>query len=273
MRIAAALLAFAALGATGAPGAGAIAQQSPPGDDPTRTALAVISPIAAPACQANGSATLLLPVALGPEAGDLALDALGPMFVVCGTLPGSPGSSCELDGGIIGLWPEQANSVLTAPSPVGIVVDVVSGATNLLGLDGPATTLSDAFTCHLPELGTAPEAPPAPPPPTSAPSTSTAAATPTPTGAAPTPRPGPVSVPIPSNHAVGSSAPPSAGGPAASLPGPVRSIAQLFDRTIPGGVKALQVLLAVLLLAYLGSSWLTSFVVARRSDAAIATIE
>jgi hypothetical protein len=92
------------------------------------------------------------------------------------------------------------------------------------------------------------------------------AAPPTPIGPGPGAGSGTVRVPTRPAPAVGSTAPSGATAPAASLPAPVRSIAQLFDRTVPGGLKTLQWLLAILLLAYLGSSWATSLVVARRGD-------
>jgi hypothetical protein len=251
------LAAAAAIAATGGPVAAAPGQPAPE-DDPSRQVLAVISPIAAPACNANGSATLLLPIVLGPEAGDLALDALGPMFIVCGTLPGAPGSTCQLDSGIIGLYPEQAESALSPPSPVGGIVDSVDATEDLLGLDGPAQTLHDAFACHLPEPASAPGAPPAAPVAPTTPGQGAAAA-PEQQAAASDSNPVIPARPVPAGSSSAASGAPSSSAVAA----PSRPIVELLDRVVPGGVVALQILLALLLAAYLGASWTASLRLAR----------
>ena len=78
----------------------AAADSSPPGG--TAEVLAIVSPIVYPVCSASGLSTLLVPVVGGllendfhlppsVSISDVILNALGPVFVVCGDLPAPAG--------------------------------------------------------------------------------------------------------------------------------------------------------------------------------------
>src|SRR3546814_13165072 len=78
------------------------AQELPPLPEEGAPVYAILSPIVAPACAASGTTTLLVPVLGGVIEGELGLDgtsirnllldSLGPVFIVCGVLPASPGT-------------------------------------------------------------------------------------------------------------------------------------------------------------------------------------
>src|SRR3546814_3416014 len=81
------------------------------------------------ACAASGTTTLLVPVLGGVIEGELGLDgtsirnllldSLGPVFIVCGVLPASPGTRCQLDDQIAGLLPAEVTSLGLPPTIVG----------------------------------------------------------------------------------------------------------------------------------------------------------
>lgn len=245
--------------------------QAGPSDDPTREVLAVVSPIASPACQVAGAATLLVPVISGlvaEQAGqvpvpidELALDALSPVFVVCADLPAAPGSRCQIDDQIATLWPAEAGQFLSSPNLVGNLVDALGAALDLLGLPTQGA-VHEALVCAVPE-SSADDTPPPSPPPAPPPAAGEPATGPTSTA------PPPVAAPVTG----GGFAPPTLDGPATpraptvgEAPPPVAPPAVLASiaRRVPGGLLALQVAAAVLLAVFLGSSWATSLRLARR---------
>ena len=233
-------------------------------EDPTTPILAVVSPLALPACSAAGSATLLVPILGGLagstlgvdgsiDVGDLVLDVVGPLYVVCGTLPSSIGTRCELDANIAGLWPaELAGFGMSSPVVVGNLTDSLNALLALLG-QPPVAEVAQTLQCFVPEGAGAIDAPPAPPP------------------------VGDVVVP---GAPLGGLAGPSVGGlpaldppvvsapsrPAADVP-VVGALVSTLDERVPGGVRALQVVFAVALLLCLVRSWYTSWRITR-ADAA-----
>lgn len=235
------------------------AQEAPA--DPADAVLAIVSPIASPVCGLTGTSTLLVPVVSGlitpslppgsPSVGDLLLNALGPVFVVCGELPAAPGTRCLIDDQIAGLVPIEVSSI-TGPLPalLGNLLDALGAALAALGLP-PQTALEEALQCSVREGpgvidapgGDAPvEAPPAggiDDPGFASPSFS-------PVGAAPLPSLTPSSAPAPR-----------------ATSGPEQLVATV-DRLVPGGVKALQVIATGLLGLTLLSGWAGSWVESRR---------
>lgn len=240
--------------------AGASPTQTAP--DPATPILAIVSPLASPACLAAGSATLLVPI-LGGLVGDtlgisgsvnvadLVLDVIGPLYVVCGTLPASPGTRCALDANIAGLWPAELTGFgVSAPIVVGNVIDTLTAVLALLGLP-PSVPVAQALQCDVAKVGANPEVPPATPPPT-----------------------GVVTVPgAPGGDlglppAVAASLPLLLTSPAEAAPAPPRvpvggSLASTLDEQLPGGLHALQVVVAVALLATLSRCWWSSWRLAR----------
>src|SRR3546814_3117253 len=131
------------------------AQELPPLPEEGAPVYAILSPIVAPACAASGTTTLLVPVLGGVIEGELGLDgtsirnllldSLGPVFIVCGVLPASPGTRCQLDDQIAGLLPAEVTSLGLPPTIVGGVVDALSAVMSLTGLDAVAASLTPAL--------------------------------------------------------------------------------------------------------------------------------
>ena len=150
------------------------AAQTAPTDPTTTEVLAIVAPVASPACSASGLATLLVPIVGGlanqqlgdnfPSVADLILNALGPVYIACGTLPAAPGTRCQIDDQIAELVPTQISSV-TGPTPglLGDVTDALNAALKVLGLQ-PADALQKALVCEIPAGASAVDAPPAPAP-------------------------------------------------------------------------------------------------------------
>lgn len=232
----------------------------PPG--PTDEVLAVVSPLSLPVCEASGSATLLVPIVGGllqdklqlPKSvnvGNLLLGALGPVYIVCGDLPSGPGTHCSLDNQIAGLWPESLSSdSLTAPAPVGDIIDSLSAALKILHLNLLDAT-KQALQCQVPKSAAPPPAPPAVLAPT------------LPVGGAPQP-----GATLPGSSAAASptlptlaTAPPSSDGSAPQLAQPEAtnpSLVSSITHRLPTGVVAVQIALALFLALVLLGGWLTS---------------
>jgi hypothetical protein len=238
-------------------------------DDPSTPILAIVSPLALPACSAAGSATLLVPIVGGlvgstlgvgdsVNVADLVLTGIGPLFVVCGTLPSSPGTHCSLDANIAALWPAQLSGFgVVAPAVVGDVVDAVDAILALAG-QPPAPQVVQALQCEVPDAAGAITAPAAPPP------------------------AGDLPLPFAPVDSVGGLAPPetvglpslSVGVPSTPTP-PVEvpvvgALVSTIDEHVPGGVHALQVIAAVLLALCLLRSWYTSWRLVRLDDKGLA---
>jgi hypothetical protein len=232
-----------------APAERATAQEAPANE-----VLAIVSPLAAPACSASGSTTLLVPIlasSVGDQIGvpghvitDVVLNSLGPLFVVCASLPEGKGSRCELDDQFVGAWPAELSSLLAFPLIVGPVVDATEAALKALGLPADPLGLGRALMCSVPTSGgTIPVAPPAPGAP-GAPGSGFGAGGPVAGTAGTTP----------------SEAPRAAVAPGDSTPG--RSILSvvrsIVPYRVPGGLHALQVGLAILLGSLLVGGWAAS---------------
>ncbi|HVX18802.1 MAG TPA: hypothetical protein VHA73_12280 [Acidimicrobiales bacterium] len=239
--------------------------------NPAEKVLAIVSPIASPACSASGLATLLVPVVGGlltekahlppsVKVGDVILNALGPVFVMCGTLPAAKGSQCEIDRQATSFWPAELNTFgLTPPSPLGIVTDTLDAAMNLLGLP-PLAALENALQCTVPPPAGAPDpvgvaAAPAAAPAT--PSTGDAggeALPAVPTGG------GPLVNDVPADAAAPADTAPSATPtPAATTPAPRTGLIRSLVEDLPGPIRALQFVVAAVLAAFLAMSWLTAW--------------
>ena len=251
--------------------------QAPPPPNPATEVLAIVSPLALPACGASGTATLLVPILGGvlqsqlhlPKSisvGDLVLNALGPVYVVCGDLPSTSGSQCSLDDQIAAVWPASLPSEgLLAPSPVGDILDSIAAALKLLNLP-PTAAFEQALHCRVRSSSGAPKAPPpapgALPPVDAAPlSTPGVVADGGPTTDGPI---GPAASRAP-NPAVALGQPPTAAAPAPNLAAG-RPLTFLKDR-IPSWVTALQLMAAAALCILLAGSWLTSAQLRRRGRA------
>lgn len=243
----------------------ASAQELPPLPEEGAPVYAIVSPVANPVCQASGSATLLVPILGGLVGqnlgtgdlpiGDLVLDSLGPVFIVCGSLPPSPGSRCQLDDQIAGVLPDQLTSVLPPPAILGNVVDAVGAALDPLGLSDATASLTPALQCSIAGPSEAVGAPPAPPT----------------LPLAPPSLPGSAPLALPTMG--GGAALPALGSPAAA-PGGVapatttpasapQAVLDLITRVVPGWLQLLQLLLGGVLLAFLASSWTTSLRIRR----------
>lgn len=234
----------------------------PPAADPV---LAILSPLASPVCAVAGMSTLLVPIVSGlvtsslpagtPSVGDLILNSLGPVFVVCGELPASPGTRCLLDDQITGLVPvEVSNTTGPLPSVIGALVDALKATLSALGLP-PAAALDQALVCSVREGTGVTDAPP---------------------GDAPVEAP-PVDVitdpgfDAPAFAPVGSaplpSLSPSTTQPPRATNGPQQLVATV-DRLVPGGIKVLQVIAVGLLGLTLLSGWAGSWMETRRQGSA-----
>jgi hypothetical protein len=147
---------------------GAAAEDAP---TPQDKVIAIVSPLSAPACGTAGSFTLLVPI-LGSvvegklpfeppvNVGNTVLDALGPLFIVCGSIPGKVGSRCELDDTILGQWPEQLRSLLPPPAVIGAAVDALGATGAAANLPDDATGAGTVLSCYVPQFATAPPPPP-----------------------------------------------------------------------------------------------------------------
>lgn len=238
-------------------------------DDPTRKVLAVVSPLAASACSTSGTATLLVPIlggVVGDElgvgdnlsVGDLLLDSLGPVFVVCGTLPAPKGMKCALvDQQIIAaLWVPQVAGLAKPPTPLGNGVESLDNLVGFAGLSA-VDLLGKPLQCSLPEAAVAPPAPPAPPP-----SMTNTSSPLMPAG----------------SGGGGLSQVPSAAGTAPTVESPSSSLTtpgsatstpltavDVIRRTVSGPIALLQLIVALALIAFLTRSWLTSWKLSRTS--------
>lgn len=248
-------------------------------EDPAREVLAVLSPVVSPACAASGAATLLVPVVSGLVSdqigempipvSELLLDALGPVFVVCAELPASPGTQCQLDAQIAGIWPQEVGQFLSPPNLLGNLVDTLAAALSALGLPAQ-TALEDALVCAVPASTSDDTPPPTPPPvpepvdldPVEPPADLGEVAAP-PTGSSFDPpslgAPAAVSTPGATNAPTTTEAP--------STPVPQPTVLASIAHRVPGGLLGLQVAAAVALALFLGSSWATSLRLARSDRA------
>lgn len=237
------------------------AQEVPPLPEEGRPVYAVVSPVANPVCQASGTATLLVPIVGGlvgqnlgtgdsVPIGDLILDGLGPVFIVCGSLPPAPGSRCQLDDQIAGLLPDDVTSLGPPPAPLGNAIDAVGAVLSAAGVDSAdAGGLGPALQCRIGGPAGAPSAPPAPPSLPLMPSLSAALPS-VPVAAGTSPLPALVG-PAP--------APAVAATPTPATPASAPQLAlDLIRRVVPGWLEAAQLLLAGFLLLFLTSSWTTS---------------
>lgn len=129
----------------------------PPVPEEVKPALAGAAPIGSRACAVGGYALLLLAAqntlvpGLPVEAGILVLPALGPVFIVCGSLPPAvQHSSCAGDGEVAAVGEEA----LAPPFDlVGGIVDTVAAAETLApaGILGKEASrlLSSLLTCNV----------------------------------------------------------------------------------------------------------------------------
>jgi hypothetical protein len=226
---------------------------------PTDEVLAIVSPLAAPACSALGSTTFLVPVVgglatdqlaiEGLDVGDTLLDVLGPLFVVCGSLPGAQGTRCELDAQIAGIYPVELKALLPSPTILGGVVEGLNKLLETLGLPPDPLALSSVFKCAVPAGADAPVPPAAPGAPVVAPPMLSGFPAPLPPGS-------PSMLPLAEPAAPGTTT--GAGTPART------SLISRVVRNVPGYFVTLQLILVTLLALYLGASWLTSARILRR---------
>jgi hypothetical protein len=151
------------LSAVGAVAVLAIGAITPAGgqeaEDPAHEILAVLSPIAAPACLTVGLSTVLVPL-VGDQLGSAlggAVDvtsvlqqATGPVLVACGSFPAADGTRCALvDGPIELIWPAQLSDVGVQPlAPLGGAVEALTKLIALLGL--PDLGLQPVLGCSIP---------------------------------------------------------------------------------------------------------------------------
>ncbi|HEX3705758.1 MAG TPA: hypothetical protein VHV76_03930 [Mycobacteriales bacterium] len=233
---------------------------------PESEVLAIVSPLALPACSASGSATLLVPIVGGILANslhlpksvsvaDLLLGALGPVYVVCGDLPASAGTRCSLDDQISAVWPESLSSEgLSAPAPAGDVIDSLTAALKILHLSVLDAT-KQALKCRVDKASAPAPAPPGtlgPLPPV----TATLPGGPAPGTAAIPTLPGSLTAPT------AGSSPPQVAQPVTTSP----SLVSAVTHRLPSAVVACQIALALLLALVLAGSWLTSFRLRRERD-------
>lgn len=239
--------------------------QEAPAPDPI---LAIVSPIAAPVCTTAGTATLLVPILGGLvetnlgldgtiSVADVILDSLGPIYVVCGSLPASPGTRCQLDDQIAALVPAEATEVIGPPPPLlGNLVDALAATFRFLGLDAITAALTPALQCDVRAPEEAAEAPAGAEPPAlpEVPGVATVA----PPAVAPD-----VQLPTPLPPAI--STPPAA--PVAGGGATPQTLVDVVSRSTPGWVTSAQGLVGGLLVLFLAGSWATSIRVARRPAA------
>ncbi len=161
--------------ASAMPGSGPVIRNGPADDalQDARPVLAIVSPFGYAACSAAGVSSLLVPLLGGVvedqlgigdtvNVGEVVLDAIGPVFVVCGSLPEAPGRRCQLDGEIAAVWPAQLNTATLSPPVAGAAVDSVEAGLALLGLP-PEAALDEALECEFPSSAAAPKPGAAPP--------------------------------------------------------------------------------------------------------------
>jgi hypothetical protein len=251
-------VAFAVL-ATGVVGPTVSASAAPDQAQPTDQLLSIVSPLAAPVCSAVGSTTFLVPVVGGLlndqlaldgfDAADTLLDVLGPLFVVCGSLPGAKGTRCELDSQIAGVYPADLKTLLPPPTILGGIIEGLDTLLETLGVPPSTLGLASVFMCAVPDAAAAPTAPAAPPAaPITTPATSTVFPAPLPAGA---------SIALPDVVT------PSM--PRGEVAAPARTtLISRVIRDIPDWVSTVQLILVAMLAAYLGSSWMTSARIVRR---------
>ena len=231
--------------------------QEAPAPDPV---LAIISPIAAPACTTAGTATLLVPVVGGLvesntglggtiDVGDVLLDALGPIYIVCGNLPAAPGSRCQLDDQIAGLMPPEVTETLGPfpPPLLGGLFDTLVATLNVLGLDA-ADALKPALQCDIRKPEDATGAPSAAPELPAVPGIEAIAP--------------PVLAPV-AGSLGDLLAPATDVVPETPVAVPTRTLVDLARYAVPGWIQVLQIALAVLVLLFLSGSWVTSIRAAR----------
>jgi hypothetical protein len=235
------------------PAVPASAQEALP-EDPATEVLAILSPVVAPACALSGTSTLLVPIVSGlvapylpaeiPSVGDLLLNSIGPLFVVCGALPAPPGSRCQIDDQIAGLLPVEVSS-LTGPTPgfLGNLIDTLDQLLKVVGLE-PLAAVRDALVCTVNQGAGVTDAPAAEAPPEEAPPVEDLVIDES---------FAPIDVALPS---LAPSITPSAAPVARSAP---QQLVATVDRSLPGGLKGLQIataaLLALTLLAGWGGAW------------------
>lgn len=239
------------------------AQDIPPLPEEGAPVWAVLSPIVAPVCAASGTSTLLVPVLGGVledqlglegfEVGDTILSSLGPVFVVCGVLPGAPGTRCQLDDQIAGVLPADVTNLGLPPTVIGSVIDAVDAILDLLGATG-ALPLATALECTIPPAPGAAEPPPSAPPPPLPPASPPPAAVVAPPslGLGPTPLPAftpPAVTPRPTT-------------PTAPAVG-TTTLPELISQVVPDWLRVVQILVAAALLAFLAASWVMSIRISR----------
>jgi hypothetical protein len=273
--VAALVLSTALAGVVTTPAAHATAPTTTTPSNPATEVLAVVSPIASPACGASGVATLLVPIVGGvlqtdlglPKSvsiGTLLLNALGPVYVVCGDLPGSgAGTHCSLDDQLAGIWPAALPADgLIAPTPIGNLVDSIDNGLKVLGLP-PSAALQTALQCQVEAATTAPKAPGAPlassPGVTTPAAASVAASSLPPTSALAVPTSGGGSLPT-SQGLTATGSPASA---ATTPPASGERLVSFLRHHLPSWLLALQLMAAAVLALVLTGSWLTSAMVSR----------
>lgn len=232
--------------------------------------LAIVSPVVNPVCELSGSATLLVPVLSGllsdnldlgdtVSLGDVILDALGPVYMVCGSLPASPNSTCELDRQIASALPEEVTSLGLPPTLLGDLADLLDALLDLLGLVDLGLSVAPVLQCTIREAPGAAEPPALPPAPASPAPPAGPSAPSTPGPVAPAPSVGvPPAMPALEQPAIQPARP---AAPAQPQPQPVATVSSVADairRVVPGWLQVIQILLAAALVAFLGMSWATS---------------
>lgn len=244
-------------------------------EDPVERIKVIVSPAAAPACLQTGTVTFFAPIVplilvdngvpLPGGFGSTVLDALGPVYVVCGSLPASPGTRCAIDATIVGfIPPEAAQAGVTPPSPMGILID------SLAALGADPNALANPLECDvIPVPGgedipsgelAVPPASPAPPPPSAPPPSIE------PTSAQPASPPSPE--PRPGSSRDVSVQP---GAPSSASSG-VRFIPQQIVRAAVSSLaKLLQLLLATLLIVTVVRGWMGRIGMQRRRLALLAS--
>jgi hypothetical protein len=225
--------------------------QEAPAPDPV---LAIVSPIVSPVCTTAGTATLLVPVVGGLvesntglggtiDVGDVLLDALGPIYIVCGNLPAAPGSRCLLDDQIAGLVPAEATETIgPLPPLLGGTFDALVATLGLLGLD-VADALKPVLQCDIREPDEAAGAPSAAPELPSVAGVDTIA---------------PPAIAPPPASLGDALAPPSEGLGGVPAAVPTRTVLDLARYAVPGWVQALQIAFGAAVLLFLAGSWATS---------------
>ena len=237
--------------------------------------LAIPSPLAVPACSAAGSASLLVPILGGVaqsdlglpssvSVGNLLLTAAGPVYEVCGDLPSSPNTQCQLDSQIAGIWPSTISSEgLVSPNPVGDSVNSINAALAALDLP-PSAALEAPLSCSVVSVdSTAPPAPPAAPA-AVAPSLVPTTTLPLPTTTLPATNGagllgGGLALPQPASGAPPSTSVEAAVPSHSKQPGSgLGQTLSSLSENVPGGILALQLILAVLLALLMAGGWITS---------------